>query len=395
MRKKFLLAIVTLLCLSDTSHTFAEEVPLSKVRGAILGSAIGDALGRVPEVYWIQNNRAQWYKDFPNGISSFADFRPKDFIGGKAIYTDDTQMTLCTLYGILNYCWKACPVLEVIPPIPVWKRDDDILMLHIAMEFAKWVVDPDGGLSPVRAPGIGCTKASRRLRSVIEQLRNGSLYIEKIPSDWWAQGEGGELKPSKEGGCGSVMRAYPFGILFHNNIFLACELAAKHSLLTHRDPLAQAACAAMAAAVVMAIRNAPPDILLQTMVEAAEHYDLKTALMIQQAINHAKTNPSKEKIIEYLEKLEGKLGNQAIAATAFIFAIEHKNLLRAIQLAINFYGDSDSVGAMVGALVGAYVGDSELNDKNNFTNWLKPLENLHKLSVDIPNKVYNYLLYRR
>ena len=84
--------------------------------------------------------------------------------------------------------------------------------------------------------------------------------------------------------------------------------------------------------------------------------------MISDAIEYAQKDLSKNQKIDYLEELEGRLGCQAIAATAFVFACEHKDLIKAIQLGINFYGDSDSVGSMVGALVGAYLGGDVLTE---------------------------------
>lgn len=404
-----------------------------KVDGAIFGSAIGDVLGRIPEEYWIRGGvigtkqakkyRDQWQKDYPDGISSFEDFREEDFetrvewVNGRkslgpwapqrcylqpcgyeskvAIYTDDTQMSLLVFKGLFRGLAQEHD--------DDWSIDLTGVMTAIAEEFSEWVVDPDGGLSAKRAPGVGCTRAARRIRRDLSAIHLQKAFAEadketqeamddspeikklldtEIVQSWWAQGEGGELKPLSEGGCGSVMRAAPFGLMFADCPDKAAYYADQHSLLTHRAPIARAACAAMAKGVALAMQSdTGAENILKEMEEAALKIDRDTGKMIHDAVLYAKEDPSDEEIRSYLESLEGRLASQAIAATAFVFACEHEDLFRAIRLAINFYGDSDSVGAMVGALAGAYIGIDNLHSGDIHDKWIAPLEDRHKLEA--------------
>ena len=64
-----------------------------RIRGSLIGGAIGDALGYPVEFISRQSILAQYGK---NGITKF-DLSS----GGKALISDDTQMTLFTACGML------------------------------------------------------------------------------------------------------------------------------------------------------------------------------------------------------------------------------------------------------------------------------------------------------
>lgn len=378
----------------------------NKILGSLLGCAVGDALGRIPELYWMQGGaldkspraeymRLQWRKDFPKGITSFSDFRKKDFIGGKAVYTDDTQMSLLVTEALLEYeewYWgrRTDPTMGPLAPSTI-RGHANAIMSRIAGSFSEWLVDPNGGQCGFRAPGIGCRRAARRIRDYLRGDLAKQKWGEFLPGNWWAQGEGGSLKPLTEGGCGSVMRVFPFALFYRGDVCggdieKVVYFAERHSCLTHRAPIARAACAAMAEAVVRALDGKSPNVILQGMVNTARRFDAGTADMIEKAWDYAKTKPSDAHIRDYLEKLDGRLGSQSVAATAFVFACEHEDLLRGLKLAINFYGDADSVGAMVGALLGAYLGAKTFFKKENYKNYLEPLEDRDRF-IELAGKI--------
>ncbi len=62
----------------------------NKIAGAIIVSAVGDALGRVTE--FIDSSIKIQQKYGSQGVISFADLKPHEIIDGKALYTDDTLM---------------------------------------------------------------------------------------------------------------------------------------------------------------------------------------------------------------------------------------------------------------------------------------------------------------
>ena len=185
---------------------------------------------------------------------------------------------------------------------------------------------------------------------------------------WWAVGD------ISAGGCGSVMRAWPFGILFAYDQEKAITWAAQHSLLTHGAPIAQASCAALAAGIAFILKSEAldqkisPDMVVEQMINAAGRYDKTTAQMIRQAALDAKNNIQPSIILQAhkgsAKLLEGWAAHQAIAAATYIFVLSPDSLSRAIELGVNSTGDSDSIATIAGALVGAYASISDLcNDQ--------------------------------
>lgn len=70
----------------------AAEIYLDQIRGSMIGGAIGDALGYTVE-FWQEDYIFRKYGE--NGITSY------ELANGKALISDDTQMTLFTANGLL------------------------------------------------------------------------------------------------------------------------------------------------------------------------------------------------------------------------------------------------------------------------------------------------------
>lgn len=322
-----------------------QEQVCQSVEGSVLAGAIGDAMGRPTEFI---SSKEEIYKKYPNGIRSFDDFKGSDFWidkTGKRIapYTDDTRMAFLVLQELIKARKKD------------WELD--ATMDSIARSFVKDMNDPNGWTKPGRAPGNACIDGARELE---ERIKRGT---ENFKSVWWCpftwlRPAWWNIQATSAGGCGSVMRAHPFGLVFADNPEKAAEWAAEHSKLTHGAPLALAACAAMAVGTAYALQHKDPQFILQKMIEAARKYDEKTAKMIEEVVRCAKEK--KPTSNEVFKKFLGWAAHDAIAATAYIFALSHDNLKRAIHLGVHTPGDSDSIASMAGALVGAYTGVDQL-----------------------------------
>ncbi len=315
--------------MADTS---ALASPRSRVLGTVLGAAIGDAMGHPTEFKKLPEIRKQWGAA---GVSRFELFREEN--GQRfAPYTDDTQMAEAVLRTLLE------------------SRSDDLdaTMTRMAKAFVRWANDPQGGH---RAPGNACLAGCAALARGVH----------------WSEA-GGE----KAGGCGSVMRAYPFGLLFADDLERAERWAVEHSKLTHRDPIALAACAAMAVGTALALHRTAPESVLTAMIAAARRHDGKTAIMMQRAWDEAREGVSPDTTLTWLQSWAA---HEAIAAGVYIFARHPDDPRAAILEGANTDGDSDSIATIAGALVGARCGIDALP-----VEWVEQVERskeLHELGA--------------
>ena len=165
--------------------------------------------------------------------------------------------------------------------------------------------------------------------------------------------------------------AYPFGLVFADDTGEAERWAVAHSSLTHRDPIAFAACAAMARGISLNLQERSVNEITGDMVAAADRYSPETAVMIDRAVQDARGGVSPEVT---LDRLRGWAAHEAIAAAAFIFVRHPVDARAAILEGANTPGDSDSIATLAGALVGARVGVQGLPQ-----DWIRNLERSDEL----------------
>ncbi|HWB80566.1 MAG TPA: ADP-ribosylglycohydrolase family protein [Nannocystaceae bacterium] len=303
----------------------------SRVAAAVLGAAIGDAIGHPTE--FIGSLAAIRERYGPAGVTGFELWWTRD--GQRfAPYTDDTQMAEVVLRALL------------------WSRhegaDLDATMRTMARGFVRWADHPQGGH---RAPGNACMSGCRALAR----------------GEHWSRAGG-----ATAGGCGSVMRAYPFGLVFADDLRKAESWAVAHSRLTHGDPIALAASAAMAVGIARILRDDPVDVVLSEMIAAACRQSAKTAEMMARALDDARSGVPPETT---LDRLRAWAAHEAIASAIYLLARHPDDPRAAILEGANTPGDSDSIATLAGALVGARTGLAKLPDA-----WLRDVERAQVLA---------------
>lgn len=301
-----------------------------KVAGAVFGAAIGDAMGHPVEFMSVDEIRTRLG---PSGVQRFELYWETD--GRRfAPFTDDTQMAEAVLSSLL--AGRAAG------------DDLDGTMRRMAGAFIAWARSPQGGH---RAPGNACLAGCRA-------LERGAPWSQAGAAD--------------AGGCGSVMRAYPFGLVFVDDLGRAEAWAVAHSRLTHGAPIALAACAAMSVGTALSLRSTPLDATLEAMIVAAARYERGTSRMIQEAVDEARAGiePSIT-----LDRLRGWAAHEAIAAAAYVLARHPDDARAAILEGANTSGDSDSIATLAGALVGARVGMDGLPEP-----WVADIERAEDLA---------------
>lgn len=214
------------------------------------------------------------------------------------------------------------------------------------------------------------------------------------PTHWW------NAHADEAGGCGSVMRAFPFGLIFYDDPQKAKLWAVEHSKITHGHPIALAACAAMAVGISHALAgDKDTEEIISAMIEAAQEYDSITALKMEQA--HAYAQQAKPLIKKYgpiiskalatkeyrtfhnkvFMEFQGWAAHDAIAATIYVFSLFPHDAASALYTGVHTPGDSDSIAAMAGALVGAYTADISLDQE--LINSIEDSKRLETLTLEI------------
>jgi len=328
-----------------------------QITAATIAAALGDAYGRVTEF----KNLTQIYQMYPNGIQSFSDFKATDFYTKDgtqtALYTDDTEMSLIVFDVMLQA--KQCN----------W--DLDQTMQNLAHKFVDWVNGPGvvGELRRWRAPGGTCIGGCKKLQQRIEQQQK--QQPDQNNETWWICG--GKDTIEDEGGCGTVMHAWPIGLVFFSDPNKAAYWAAEHSKLTHRAPIALAACAAMAGGIAHIIQGKPVEDVTEQMINYAKQYDEKTANLMTWAVKQAKQKTDPQTVFD---TLQGWASHEAIAAALYIFNCSPNDLRQALSLGVHTPGDSDSIASIAGALVGARCGMEAIpqRDLNLLEDYKKMLE---------------------
>ncbi len=279
---------------------------IEQFAGAIVGLAVGDALGYPTEFI----SREQILKRYgPDGVTDFE----ACFSHSPGTYADDTQMSLAVAKGLLAASGD----------------DIDALMGEIAKQFVAWMGSPDND----RAPGNTCMAGCRNLRRGVP---------------WRVAG----MSHSK--GCGSAMRVSPVGLLYHHNLDQLVEVARATALLTHGHPAALEGAAAAALMVALAARGAGPE----------EMYDEIRARCFGRSTDFDACLSTVPRMLEVpsAEVLAaGGLGEAWVAEEAVASALycvwRHPDDFRvAVLEAVNTDGDSDSIGAITGSIMGARLG---------------------------------------
>lgn len=312
---------------------------VDRIRGAIFGQAIGDALGLGTE-FLTKDKVKHWY---PNGLHEYdqivQDRHRENWKPGE--WTDDTDQMLCILDSLV-----------------VQQKVD----IHdIAERLHNWAF-----------------KGGRGLGQTVLMVLSQENFL-KEP-------QAAARKVWEESGChiaanGAVMRTSVLGIWQYYNQLGLCLNAEAVCKITHFDPRCVASCIAVSLAVSRLIQGVENvNDLIDEIAEMAEKIDARIAESFTMA---------KEKKIASLE-LDGKGIGYTLKATASGFwALRNCDSFESgLEAVIHEGGDADTNAAVAGALLGARTGYNTIPDslKNN----LIGKENLWKRTdrlIDLINEV--------
>jgi ADP-ribosylglycohydrolase len=327
--------------------------------GCIVGGAIGDALGAPIEFMQLEDILDQFG---PNGVNEYVENS-----SGFGEITDDTQMLLFTAEGLLR-SWHRATVRGVWDGYSKICFDSYLRWLitqgnHNIGESAS-NVDIDGWLinerflHKRRAPGLTCLSA----------LQKGHPGTISRP-----------INSSK--GCGGIMRIAPVGLLFYKDPANAFKIGAELAAMTHGHPSGYLSAGYLAA--LIAYINSGKDLLesiaeTSQLLKAYEHSE-ETLLSVEKALElYHCPHPSFEKV----ESLGGGwVGEEALAISLYCCLCYENDFEKAINLAINHSGDTDSTGAITGNILGLKLGEKAI--PNRWITHLSNYETIRQVAEDL------------
>lgn len=328
-----------------------------RIRGSLMAGAAGDALGYAVEFMSRGSILAKY------GFRGIAKFNLT--IEGKALISDDTQMTLFTACGMLMGVTRG--YMRGIGGRPEKYVDQAYLDWYYTQTgknsrpSVTWLRDlPE--LAHRRAPGNTCLSACE------------SLF------------QGKEVHNNSKG-CGGIMRVAPMALLmagywargkYPYHVFEMDEAGAEVAAVTHKHPLAFLPAAMLTHLIfrVLSMEEAEvkasiTNIALETIEalgyiykgEYEEHKRILTNLTLT-ALSLAANDKSDADNIRLLG--EGWTGEEAWAIALYC-AVRHIDSIEdALIAAVNHDGDSDSTGAICGNIMGAIYGYEAIKRMNLF-----------------------------
>jgi ADP-ribosylglycohydrolase len=314
-----------------------------RIRSCVLAGAVGDALGAPLEfVSSLDEIRRRFG---PEGLRE-----PAPAYGRVGAITDDTQMTLFTAEGLVlasasgRLPERSAVVRSVHRAYLRWLRTQGERSRHPTFERTSegWLARvPE--LQSRRAPGATCVGA--------------------LASDRMGRPEH-PLNTSK--GCGGVMRVAPVGLALAaaDPFGLGCDLAA----LTHGHPTGYLAAGFFAHVIRELVTGASLEAACEEareeLTRRPHHEECSDAF--DRALSLARRGRQSP---EAVESLGGGWTAEEAVAIALYCALAAPDLERALRLAVNHGGDSDSTGALTGNLLGAALGEEAIPER-----WLGVLE---------------------
>ena len=339
-----------------------------KVKGCLYGGAAGDALGYAIEFMGEKSIFAEYGRD---GIQSY------DHVGnGKALISDDTQMTLFTAAGLL--AWKAygensardyvrqAYIDWLITQMSDYECRD---MIEDYERKISWLSDVEE-LYSQRAPGNTCMSS---LINLVKSQKKIDDYIKDKRND------------SK--GCGGIMRTAPIALMFEDTEQADLE-AAQMSAITHCNSLGYMPSAVMAHIINKLVYSQNGQSLKEIVLEAkntvAEMFREDKNIghledIIDRAVELSENNGDD---LENIHKIgEGWVAEETLGIALYCCLKYEDDFSKALIVSVNHRGDSDSTGAVTGNILGALTGFEKIGDK--WKNRLELTEVIDELSEDI------------
>lgn len=277
-----------------------DEQRRQRFRGALLGTAIGDALGAPFEgATHVSRQALRWRLEHP----------------GQMTWTDDTHMTIGLAESLI-----AC---------------GSFVGAHMARHFADRY-----RAEPWRGYGAGPPQ-------IFAALAQGAAWNEAARSLFNGSGSYGN---------GAAMRVAPIGLLASHDLKVVADFARQSACITHAHACGVDGAVMQACAVGLLTdhaTNQPPDRM--QLIEAIRPHLCSDAFHnALDELLHLPVDADPEQVVARLG--HGIEAVHSVPTALFAFLRSPHDFADTVLFAISLGGDADTIGAMAGALAGAYLG---------------------------------------
>lgn len=285
----------------------------SKFQGAMLGSAIGDAIGELAF-------------RFPERDQLLAEIEA----AGKLVYTDDTAMAIALAESLVE-----------TGDIEERQLGDTFYQHYLKEPWRGYGEGPPQVFETVEEEDIGYSEAARRLYD-----GKGSM------------------------GNGAAMRIAPLGLYYYNSDELY-EMAKASAQVTHTHPIGIDGAAVQAKAIAQTIslnyqRPFSPQTFVESLVAFARTTEFKDRLALIPELIAADISAD-----EAVSRLgSGIAAHESMPFALYSFLRHPHTFLEAVLCSTLHGGDRDTMGAMAGAVCGGYLGVEAIPSE-----WRQKLEN--------------------
>ncbi len=279
----------------------------SRFSGAMLGFAIGDALG-MPTQFLSRDQIRRYYGKPIMTFTRAHDGHASQFLP-RGSYTDDTQMMLATAECLVE-CGKLNPARQ-------------------AEALLSWFTNTVPHRTPMRANELAC----KHLSSGKPWNRSGVF----------------------SGGCGAAMRMPPIGLMYFRDTDALVRAALDECIITHTDPRAKAASVAVAylvARLIQSNEHTPAGDQVLEVADRVQSIDRDIAAMLRWVIQIVHLPPD-EALFEIGTSSDAL---EVVPAAAYCFLRNPRQFAQATLTAANAGDATDSIAALTGSFVGALSG---------------------------------------
>jgi poly(ADP-ribose) glycohydrolase ARH3 len=268
----------------------------AKFIGALLGSAVGDALGAPVEGYDMEMVSSVYNEGW-------------EMIYGR--YTDDTEMMIGIAESLIE--------------------NKGFNGADMALKFVQ-------NYNVKRGYGPGS-------KEVLRRIHEGESWVEASGKLFGGKGSYGN---------GAAMRIAPVGLFYFDNPAMLREIAYKSANITHSHVFGKEGAALQAFSVALAVRGQKGDILLE-LKEFVKTEMYKSKVRKIKALFDKEA--AKEAVIAELGN--GEVAFNSVPTAIYSF-LRSGNFKDSVIYAVSLGGDTDTIGAMTGAISGAYYGEGAI-----------------------------------